>query len=566
MVDLRPLRRPRTGNGPPSRETRERTTPAERAAFSGSPVAWLIVAATLSFVARWPFLTVPLITDEGGYAYVARRWLDGRGDLYGDLWFDRPQGIFLAYGLIQHTLGTGEVAIRLGAWLVTLATLVVVWAFAREVFSRRVANMAAVLFALIAGSPAIEGFTANAETFMALPAAGCAWSLWRASRNDWPGRTLMTAGLLAGIATLLKPSGIVMLPAGLFFAGRVAESETRTVIRRWWWLTFGFAIALAPAILHGWLTGWGDFVTAVTYRAHAHSGATETPVEQFHALHDLVRHIWPLLAATALPLMVLFWSGVGSVRANWQSGESHRMRQADALLRLLTRLPAVPVGREPAVLLRLWLIACLGGIAMGGHWFPHYLGQIAAPLAIALATLMSHAMMRLKARAWWALLGLVLAALLYPYGIVVSTRGDTDDMSNRLFDRETYPVQDELAAYLRSHTDPEEPVYVAYAQASIYYLADRPAAYRHIYMWEISDSESDLVAMAESPDRPVYIIDMGQNPPWPDGGRAFSAAVEAHYHVETVIEGVVIYRANDVDSHPQLAISLAPCFSVPDRL
>lgn len=551
MVDLRSRRRPRTGSGLPSRTTEERTAATERAAFFGASVAWLIVAATLSFVFRLPFLTVPLITDEGGYAYVARRWLDGRGDLYGDLWFDRPQGIFLAYGLILHTLGTGEVAIRLGAWLVTLGTLVVIWAFAREAFNSRVANMAAVCFALIAGSPAIEGFTANAETFMALPAAGCAWSLWRASRKDWCGRTLVMAGLLAGIATLLKPSGGVMLPAGLFFAARVAESEIRTIVRRWWWLTFGFAIALAPAILHGWLTGWGDFAEAVTYRAHAHSGATETPVEQFHALRDLVRQVWPLLAAVALPLGVLCLSGLSSVRANWPSRKPGRMWQADAVLRLLARLPSVPVGREPAVLLRLWLIACLGGMAMGGHWFPHYLGQITAPLAIVLAALLSDTMLRLKAWAWCALLGLVFAALLYPYSIVVTTRGDTDEMSNRLFDRDTYPVQDELAAYLRSHTDPEEPVYVAFAQASIYYLADRPAAFRHIYMWELSESEGALVAMAESPDRPEYVVDMGQKPPWPDGGLAFAEAVEKHYHVETVIDGVVIYRANEGGSHPR---------------
>src|SRR4051812_43982020 len=109
--------------------------------FRQSPERWLFLAMALSLLLRLPFLNVPLISDEGGYAYAAQRWLDGRGDLYRDLVFDRPQGIFLVYGLIQHTLGMDVVAIRLGAWLATAATMVLIWAFARRATGDRAASL-----------------------------------------------------------------------------------------------------------------------------------------------------------------------------------------------------------------------------------------------------------------------------------------------------------------------------------------------------------------------------------------------------------------------------------------
>jgi hypothetical protein len=84
----------------------------------------------LSLLLRVPFLGLPLISDEGGYAYVTERWLAGEGRLYHDLWVSRPQGIFLAYAGILETLGRDAVALRLGTWVWAVSTLLVVWRFA----------------------------------------------------------------------------------------------------------------------------------------------------------------------------------------------------------------------------------------------------------------------------------------------------------------------------------------------------------------------------------------------------------------------------------------------------
>ena len=81
--------------------------------FSGiapAECAWLVAAMLFSLALRVPFFNVAMIADEGGYAYATRGWLDGTGQLYGDLWISRPQGIFLVYAAIFKTLGTGTVA------------------------------------------------------------------------------------------------------------------------------------------------------------------------------------------------------------------------------------------------------------------------------------------------------------------------------------------------------------------------------------------------------------------------------------------------------------------------
>ena len=147
---------------------------------------WLLAAVVLSLLLRVPFFGLPMISDEGGYAYVAERWLDGRGSLYHDLWVSRPQGIFVVYGADPAGARLlASTALRSGAWLASVLTLVFVWRYARQWAGRGPAAVAALTFALDRGGPAIEGFTANAEVFMALPSAAAAWLLLQQPRTGW---------------------------------------------------------------------------------------------------------------------------------------------------------------------------------------------------------------------------------------------------------------------------------------------------------------------------------------------------------------------------------------------
>ncbi len=495
---------------------------------------------------RWPFLGVPMIADEGGYAYVTARWIAGDGHLYDDLWISRPQGIFIAYRLIFALFGTSTEAIRLGAWIAAAATLVVVWAFARARSGPRVAALATLIFAVFVSSPSIEGYTANAEVFMAFPAALAAWLLLRASRRGWGAWPLALSGMLIGLAILLKPSGVVMLPVALLYTWLVLPVTLQALLRRWGLLLSGLTLALAPALIHGWLVGWDAFVYAtVTYRLTEQSGVTASFDHHLTALLTLLGRVWEMLTLIALTLAIrerahlrrgLAWGGArGALQAASRAGI--------VAPGLVPRRLAAPAG-DADFLLRLWLLGALAGVAMGGDWWSHYLVQLAAPFALWFAPLVvgvSRGLPRWGRRAFAIV---AIAALLGPYWVVI--KGDPERMAETLFSHPGYPMQTEVASYLREHTSPGTEIYVAFDQAALYYLAGRPAAYRHMYDQELRalpHAYDDLLTMIRNPDRPRYIVGTRQPGPFPDNARRFWSEVGRYYHLEEMVDGVPIYRA-----------------------
>jgi hypothetical protein len=528
----------------------------ERVRARGGAVGWVVLVVAVGLVLRWPFFGVPLNADEGGYAYVAQRWLGGRGELYGDLWISRPQGIFLAYGLIFRTLGTSVEAIHTGAWIVGLVTTIFVWLFARDWMGRRAAIAAALAFTFVNGSPYLEGYTANAEVFMALPAAAGAWLLLRWAYFDPPGPpilggergrgTLFAVGVLAALATLLKPSGVVMLPVAVAFVWLVGGVSWRTGMARGAWIGGGFALGMAPALVHGWLTGWHDFVYAsVTYRLEFQSSVTVSSAHHWERLMRLVRHCRALLVAVGF---------LGGVR--WAAGLSWPPLPAPQLAPPVSGVVAAPllVGRMAprtkdeigGLLLRLWIVGCLAGIAMGGDWWYHYLIQLAAPLSIWFVAALRD-LDGLLDRSWRRAVTLAVVVLLIGQYWVAAI-GSPDRISTWLYHRNEIVAADQVAAYLRLHAPPEAPVYVAFSQPAISYLADRPSPYRYLYPQELgalTHAQADLIAMVESPSRPLYIVDTGRRAPFPDGGRSFWTAVATRYHLEATVGGLGIYRADE---------------------
>jgi 4-amino-4-deoxy-L-arabinose transferase-like glycosyltransferase len=508
---------------------------------------WLLLATLVSFVLHFPFFGLPMISDEGGYAYVAQRWLDGRGELYDNIWVSRPQGIFLAYGLIFKTIGTSIVDIRIGAWVFSALTLIFVWLFANEWAGRRTAIVATMLFAIISGSPAIEGFTANAEVFMALPAAAAVWLLLRTSRHGWGTVSLIGVGMLVGLATILKPSGVVMIPIAIAYVALAGLDGRRAIVHRSLWIVLGVSLVAAPAFIHGWMIGWHRFIYAsITYRLEFQSSTTVSTMHHVRAIGKLFHRTWMVLLLVSVVVSVQYrLTGRRAAVRQWFAKLTEAPR-AGIVAQTSFRPPIRQSGTDGDVLLRLWLLGSFAGIAMGGDWWYHYLVQILAPFAIWFAPVLLDLKERLT-RNWRVIFVIAtLFVFLLPYSVV--RRGSAGDMSHVLFNHPGYPAQQQVADYLRDHTDPETPIFVAFDQAAIYYLSDRPSTYRYMYDQElraIPGAEDELVAMVESPYRPMYIVGTRQRAPFPDRGQAFWNAVSEHYHLESMVRGVPIYRANE---------------------
>ncbi|HEU0165709.1 MAG TPA: glycosyltransferase family 39 protein, partial [Thermomicrobiales bacterium] len=359
---------------------------------------WLLTAMLLSLALRIPFFGIPMIPDEGGYAYATQGWMDGTGKLYHDLWISRPQGIFLVYGAIMETLGDGTYAFRFAAWIAIALTTIAVWLFARMWINPTVANVAAILFAVLSSSPNLEGFTANAEIFMGLPAAFAAVWLLQISRKSWSPWQLCGVGVLVGLATILKPSGVVMLPVAWGFILMIRQEQWRVHLKRCSAVFAGVMLVAIPTIINGITLGWHQFLYAtVTYRLFQQSSASVGLSHNVTRLLSVSFQIWPMLALLLAVLAVAHretirrWIGRapelvanGNRAMGWQM---LRKIQSDVTIGLITPAPVRLTNLQrptddAGIILRLWVFGCLGGIAMGGDWWSHYLIQIAAPAAI----------------------------------------------------------------------------------------------------------------------------------------------------------------------------------------
>jgi hypothetical protein len=292
------------------------------------------------------------------------------------------------------------------------------------------------------------------------------------------------------------------------------------------------------------MVGWVNFVFAsFTYRLEYHSSVTASWGNQLHAAFGMIQRLTSLLIVALLALGVRQWLHISPPRLLAISGGS---QLADATVSPLTRI-RLYARRHPAImLLWLWVLASIGGISMGGDWWYHYAIQIVAPLCILLAPLLLNAGEHLRGIWRWGFVLAVSAVLLSPYAM--TARVHANPTTNEVYPNQGYERQEDVAEYLRTHGTPGAPMLVAFDQAALYYLADRPAAFRYMYAQEmaaIPNTEEMMVAIVLGDDRPEFVIDTGEPAPFHDGGASFWAAVQKNYQMVAIINGFKIYQVNE---------------------
>lgn len=493
-----------------------------------------------------------MLADEGGYAWATQGWVEGAGQLYDDLWISRPQGIFLVYAGIFDLFGVNTIAIRFAAWIAAALTIIAIWEFTRLCATAVAANLAALIFAVTSSLPNLEGYTANAEIFMGLPAAFAALWLLGLRRSGWSRWQLLGVGLLIGIATSLKPSGVVMLPVAIAFILLIGDGSSNR--ERWQRIApvlSGVTIVGIGSLIHGWMLGWDDFFYAtVTYRLTAQSAATVGLQHNLEAIADLTVRALALLLAVALLLIVRYRDRLSTLALNIRAAVANGSSTPSALAASVLKSPSSRLLRNPRrprndgkLLLRLWMLGSLFGAAIGGDWWSHYLIQAVAPLSIWMGWTMAIVWPGITKKARGALATAIVVLLFFPFWVL--GYGSPQDMASAMFSHPGYPAQEAVARYIRENSEPGTTIFVAFDQASVYYLADRPPAYRHLYDQElrgIPSSYSDIIAIIRSPDRPRFIVSTRQPGPFADDSRAFWQEVGQYYEVVETINGVPIYQ------------------------
>lgn len=465
----------------------------------------ILACALVAVLLRMPFLWAGLGMDEGGYAHVVQRWSRG-ARLYGEAWLDRPQGLLLTYRFLLWVNDDGW-TIRLGAVLAGLAITVLVGLIGWLLVGRGAGIAAAALYAVVGVAPNIEGFTLNGELLASTPAtlAVAAALLWHRYRS--PG-WLVTAGLAAGVATTMKPSGLDGIAAGLVVV--LLGTRPRRATRLPPALFLGAcAVPVGLSALHGWYLGWREYWTALAgYQFAALRGPAGGPAARWA---DFTGNLGPAARDLAV---VTAMAGVGL----WLLRHSQPARWV----------------------LLAWLGGAALGVNLGGSYWPHYYVQLLPPLAV-LAAAAIAAIRRPRLRTAAALTALV-PQLVWFAGLVPAT---PDERQQRIPYYSLARRDERIAAAIRTETSPDDRIFVLVSQSNIYFLAQRMTDYP--YLWgkpieKIPDALPRLRAMLDGPARPALVV-LNSDPGKVDRSGELSRILSQHYRTWRVVDGVPLLRA-----------------------
>ena len=455
-----------------------------------------IGTATLAVLVRLPFLGAPLTADEGGYAEAARLW--ARGDtLYRDIWVDRPQGLELVFRAVVAVGSTPEV-IRGAAALVGALCVVATLLLALRLAGRTAAFAAALLIATAGASPFIEAFTLAGElvaSLLVILALLAFTSYMRSHSIAW----LTVAGLVGGCAVMVKQSAFDALLAMLAY---VVWTERRRALRPAAVIVAGGAApvlggALAAVSFH---PGW---FAVVSYRGSGDSLVTGSVAHRLDLFVD------------SLPAVL---EGIG-------------------LLALL----AVVGWRGSPLLARLWLGAAALGVLGGGNFHFHYYLQLVPPLAILAGVGVEKLVDR---RAWKTALAFGAVAVATVVVTVPLWFDGPTAQAKAIWPDDVHLRHDAaVVRYLDTHTRPGEKVFVLWAAANVYYLADRAPVIP--YMWrrniEAIPGVLDRLRGDLAAGRPALVA-VVQSPDGLDRSGKTAAILASRYRRVAVVDSVPIYR------------------------
>ena len=460
----------------------------------------LALAAILIFVAvvRLGVAATPLERDEGEYAYVGQLILQGTPP-YQAAYNMKFPGTYYAYAGILAVFGETPAGIREGLLLVNAATIVLVFLVGRRALGTRSAIVAAWVFALLSMSPRILGLFAHATHFVLLPLMAALWIVVDRAPTTW--RRALAAGVLAGLAVLMKQHAVVFVPCLAAFVlwrdwrssgtGLSRVTSTGLVLAG---AAAPFAVVCAVLALQG-AFGAFWFWTIAYARAYVSVVPLSEAPAQFMAG-------WRLVTQSSLPL----WAGGG------------------------VGLVLLWAGRWPAET-RVWLtglaVASFAALTPGFYFREHYfillLPSVALLTGVAVET-MSRWGSRVIPR--WLAGGVAVALVGGCSAVLIVGQRATlfaaspDDVSRAVYQSPHFVEAREVARFVRENTAPDDRIAVLGSEPEIYFYADRRAATGYIYTYALMEPQPYAARMQDEMIRqvetahPKYVVAVLDQSAW----------------------------------------------------
>jgi 4-amino-4-deoxy-L-arabinose transferase-like glycosyltransferase len=447
-------------------------------------VALLFGIPTLAF--RWTGI------DSSSYVTVAQTILDG-GMPYRDAWDTKAPLTFYVYAVPMTLFGTNQVALRSFDVLWELATALVLFNIAMRIYGRReIGVLAGILYLLAYYSQSIWDM-AQTDGFLNLPMALSLLWLLRAVEDDRISAWAIAAAWV-GVATLFKvPFGLMGI-AMIIVAVTEGRPKWNRSLRRLSALALGFAAPLLLLGIYFYARGalW-DLVTSMFVAGPQHALLSQNS-EYFGCMAgnlDQKLRI-PLYTLGLLGLAPLFFSMVG--------------KQGDRLSKKL---------------LWCWFGVGLIVLLMHGEFLGYHFTPMLAPLAILAAeTLYSVYAAGLNRRnlMWWPAMAAFLLIVVYAGNKTVKNGAYEWDALHGVRPQNDW---EPVSAYVKSHTSPEDRIFVWGLRPAIYLDTGLKPATRFLDHYHIAFAPKGLdyrgIFLREfQASKPKYFILSTPTPPPPD--------------------------------------------------
>ncbi len=442
-------------------------------------LAWigLCVVLILAAAVRVRLLDVPLERDEGEYAYAGQLILQGVPP-YKLLYNMKLPGIYAAYALILAVFGQTHRGIHLGLLMVNSATIVIVFLLGKRLFGGLGGLASALAFAILSIGPAVQGFSANAEHFVILPAVGGILLLLRALDARKLG-FVFASGLLLGISFIVKQHGLFFVAFGgaylLYHKLRASPRDYKQMGVSLLVLFAGAAVPFAVTCLILYLAGVFDkfWLWTVVY---ARQYVLQIPLAS-------APRIFIMRTTTLVESAYLLWllAAAGLVSVCWR--KKSRVHAPFA------------VG---------YVLFSFAAVCPGLYFRPHYFvlllpaaGLLVGSSAVAIRELFA------MSRLWSAKTALsILVVLLAGVNGLWKQRTYLVDASPERISRMAYGPNPfieslEIAKFVRENSGPDETVAVIGSEPQIYFYSKRRSATGHIYTYALMEEQTFAHEMQE---------------------------------------------------------------------
>jgi hypothetical protein len=417
----------------------------------------LLAIFAVGVLLRSQIAAIPLERDEGEYAYIAQRWLNGEIP-YKEAFDQKPPGVFAAYAVIQSLFGESPKAIHWGMQLYTLATLTCVFFLGWRLYSFTPGACAACLCAFMISNACVLGNSANTEVFMILPMTGALLTTLIATKSDSL-RWGFVSGVLAMSALLFKQ---VAFPNFIFSALCFL-----LVGKRRWRLAGSFlggaiVMFLPVGVYFVAENAWREFYDCVLGLNLRY--ASRLPLSAYPASFWL--NFRPILAVN---WAIYLLAGIGSV---WVIGRYLR--------------PPRGQSNSGDLLIVVWLLFCAWGVSTGGYFRKHYFVQALPAVSLLAAAGIARITFRAAAPRRSEMLAYLLSAVAITIGVVAESwyylPGSPEAKCRTIYGAHPFPESQSIADYLAKHSTADDTIFIFGSEPQILYHAHRKSASRYFFL------------------------------------------------------------------------------------